>query len=58
MSIVSVAGDAVAAHFGFFGMFTGVDMACSSERTREMLGWTPTGPGLIEDIVKAGYFAV
>ena len=57
LPVRSVSGDAVAAHFGFFGMFTGLDMASSSERTREMLGWTPTGPGLIEDVAEAGYFA-
>ena len=45
-----------AEHFGWFGMFAGADMPASSERTRELIGWTPTGPGLLEDIDRAGYY--
>jgi len=44
-----------AEHFGWFAMFAGMDAATSSAWTRETLGWTPTGPGLIEDIETAGY---
>ncbi len=55
--VESVSGEAVTAQFGFFGMFVGVDMAASSEQTRALLGWEPTGPGLIEDVTEAGYFA-
>jgi hypothetical protein len=32
-----------------------MDMAASSERTRKVLGWTPTHPGLLDDIAHAGY---
>jgi nucleoside-diphosphate-sugar epimerase len=42
-------------HFGWFAMFASMDAATSSAWTRETLGWTPTGPGLIED-VRAEYF--
>lgn len=42
-------------HFGWFAMFAGMDAATSSAWTRETLGWTPTGPGLLEDIA-AEYF--
>lgn len=45
-----------AAHFGWFGAFTGLDMPASSARTRALLGWTPTGPGLLADIDQPGYF--
>ena len=45
-----------AEHFGWFGMFAAADMPASSERTREQLGWRPTGPGLLEDIDQAGYY--
>lgn len=45
-----------AEHFGWFGMFAGADMPASSALTREWLGWTPMGPGLLEDLDQAGYF--
>ncbi|MDR6626600.1 SDR family oxidoreductase [Caulobacter segnis] len=45
-----------AEHFGWFAMFAGMDAATSSAWTRDTLDWTPTGPGLIEDIAAAGYF--
>jgi nucleoside-diphosphate-sugar epimerase len=45
-----------AEHFGWFAMFAGMDAATSSAWTRDTLGWTPTGPGLIGDIAAAGYF--
>ncbi|WP_249675272.1 hypothetical protein [Pseudomonas abieticivorans] len=32
-------------------------MPASSERTCQWLDWTPTGPGLLEDIDQPGYFA-
>lgn len=43
------------AHFGWIGMFFGMDAATSSAITRETLGWTPTHPTLIEDL-EAGYY--
>ena len=46
-----------AEHFGWFGGFAASDMPASSERTRQMLGWEPTGPDLIADIDQPGYFA-
>jgi nucleoside-diphosphate-sugar epimerase len=38
------------AHFGFIGMFIGLDAPASSEWTRGQLGWAPTGLGVIADI--------
>jgi nucleoside-diphosphate-sugar epimerase len=43
-------------HFGWFAMFAGMDAATSAAWTRDTLGWTPTGPELIEDLETAGYF--
>jgi nucleoside-diphosphate-sugar epimerase len=43
-------------HFGGFANFAGADMCASSERTRTLLGWTPTGPGLLADIDQPGYY--
>lgn len=44
------------AHFTWMAGFAGLDMAASSARTRELLGWTPTQPGLLQDIERGGYF--
>jgi nucleoside-diphosphate-sugar epimerase len=41
-------------HFGWFAMFTAADVPASSQHTRALLGWTPTEPGLLEDL--EGYF--
>lgn len=40
---------------GFVGRFFGADAAASSAATGELLGWTPTGPTLLDDI-RAGYY--
>lgn len=55
--VVSKAPEEAEAHFGWFTMFAGMDMPASSVRTREMLGWAPTGPGFLEDIGGAYYYA-
>jgi hypothetical protein len=43
------------ARFGFIGQFIGLDMPASSVITRELLGWEPTGPTLVEDIQAGAY---
>ncbi|MFH8385869.1 SDR family oxidoreductase [Kitasatospora sp. NPDC018058] len=43
--------------FGFLGRVLAVDQPASSALTRELLGWQPTEPGLIEDLDKGRYFA-
>ncbi|SOE93731.1 Nucleoside-diphosphate-sugar epimerase [Burkholderia sp. D7] len=43
-------------HFGWFGIFAGLDASATSQRTRELLGWEPKQPGLIADMEQAGYF--
>lgn len=52
---VSVPPDDVAEHFGWIGRFFAADVAASSARTQELLGWTPTGPTLFEDIAAGAY---
>ena len=44
-------------HFGWLGSFAGIDMAASSERTRQALGWTPKEPSLLEDLDSDAYFS-
>ena len=55
LPLVSKTQDEAAGHFGWFTMFAGMDVPTSSARTRELLGWNPTEPGLIADM-EAGYF--
>jgi nucleoside-diphosphate-sugar epimerase len=43
--------------FGFLRMVLAVDQPASSVLTRELLGWRPVQPGLIEDLDKGHYFA-
>jgi nucleoside-diphosphate-sugar epimerase len=52
----SVDPDDAAAHFGWIGAFFAVDTPASSELTRRWLDWTPTHPGLIEDLAAGSYF--
>lgn len=53
---VSLGADEARAHFGWFFGFACVNQPASSERTRAVLGWAPTGPNLLADIAEAGYF--
>lgn len=46
-----------AEHFGWFATMAGANMAVSSERTRALLGWKPTGPDLLTDLDQPGYYA-
>jgi len=46
----SITPEEAPAHFGFLAMFAGRDAPTSSRLTQERLGWTPTGPGLVEDL--------
>jgi nucleoside-diphosphate-sugar epimerase len=57
LPLKSLQGDEVQAHFGWLGMFAGLDLRASSEITRKKLGWNPTGPGLIEDLRNMDYAA-
>jgi nucleoside-diphosphate-sugar epimerase len=45
-----------AEHFGWLSRFIGLDGPASSAWTRELLGWQPTGPSLIDDLGKGHYF--
>jgi nucleoside-diphosphate-sugar epimerase len=57
LPVTSVAPDDVQDHFGWIGTFFSMDLAATSAMTRELLGWAPTGPTLIEDIDAGGYSA-
>ena len=40
---------------GFFGLMQTRDHTTTAARTRELLGWGPTHPGLLEDIAAGHY---
>jgi nucleoside-diphosphate-sugar epimerase len=44
-----------AAHFGWIGGFFGMDSPASNTLTRELTGWTPTHPGLLDDLNAGRY---
>lgn len=54
--VVAKSQEEAAAHFGWFAHFAGIDCPASSQRTRELLGWQPTKPGLIADLERGRYF--
>jgi len=57
LPVTSITADDVQGHFGWSGTFFGMDLAATSTATRELLGWTPAGPTLIEDIDAGAYSA-
>lgn len=54
--VVSVAAEEAAGHFGWMAGFIGLGLPASSTVTRELLGWKPTQPDLLEDLDKGHYF--
>jgi nucleoside-diphosphate-sugar epimerase len=55
MPATRVAADRAAEHFGWIGMFFGADAPASNTLTRELLGWAPTQPTLLQDIAAGHY---
>jgi nucleoside-diphosphate-sugar epimerase len=58
LPVVSLTPEEAPAHFGWLAMFAGLDLPASNAKTRELLGWNPTGPGLIEDLKRMVYSKV
>lgn len=52
----SVAPDDAGEHFGWLGPIVAGDSPASSALTRELTGWAPEQPGLIEDLDAGHYF--
>ena len=50
---VSKTAEEAASHFGFLAYFVSADFQASSTKTKQALGWSPTGPGLIADLQKS-----
>ena len=54
--VVSITREQAAEHFGWLGLFAGLDCPASSALTQERLGWRPTAqPGMIEDLNNMRY---
>lgn len=43
-------------HFGPLGHLVGLDSPASATISRELLGWDPSGPGLLEDLEERHYY--
>ena len=56
LPVVSIAPEAALEHFAPLGGFVGIDSPASSTLTRELMGWEPTHPGLIDDLDQGHYF--
>jgi nucleoside-diphosphate-sugar epimerase len=54
--VAAIAPEDAGEHFGFLAGFLAVDSPASSALTRELTGWQPTRPGLLEDLDKGHYF--
>jgi nucleoside-diphosphate-sugar epimerase len=54
---VSITAEAAQGRFGFLAAFVALDIPVSSELTRELLSWEPSGPGLIADLEQGHYFS-
>jgi nucleoside-diphosphate-sugar epimerase len=54
--VVSISPKDAAEHFTWLAGFLGLDSPASSALTRELLGWQPTQPGLINDLDQGHYF--
>ena len=56
--VESVSAREGAKQFSWFGEFVATDNPASSARTRDQLGWEPTGPSLLDDLQGPGYFGI
>lgn len=55
LPVRSVTPERVGDHFGWLGRFFSWDVPASSTVTRDLLGWQPVGPGLLEDVLSGAY---
>ncbi len=56
LPVVSISPEDAGAHFTWLAGFLAVDSPASSRLTRELVGWEPSGPRLIEDLEEGCYF--
>ena len=56
LPVVAISAEDAAEHFAWLAGFLAADSPASSTLTRQLLGWHPTQPGLIDDLEKGHYF--
>ncbi|MFC8391435.1 MULTISPECIES: SDR family oxidoreductase [unclassified Streptomyces] len=56
LPVVSIPPTRADDHFGFLGAHAQADNPSSSTLTRDLLGWKPLHPGLIDDLAQGHYF--
>ena len=56
LPVASIPHEEAGEHFTWLAGFLGLDVPASSALTRELFGWQPTHPGLIDDLEKGHYF--
>jgi nucleoside-diphosphate-sugar epimerase len=57
LPVVGKSREEASSHFGWIGLFFGIDGPASSAQTQERLGWHPSQPALIPDLDAEHYFA-
>lgn len=57
LPLTSVPAEKAGDYVGFLGRFWGTDGPASARITRNLLGWRPVRPGLIDDLEQGHYFA-
>ncbi|SDJ09870.1 Nucleoside-diphosphate-sugar epimerase [Frankineae bacterium MT45] len=57
VGVESVPAEKALEHFDWIGRFFGADAPASNSRTRELMDWAPTHPGLIADLEAGSYFS-
>ena len=55
LPVASIAREDASSHFGWIGTFFGMELTATSTATRALLGWTPVGPTLLEDLAAGAY---
>jgi nucleoside-diphosphate-sugar epimerase len=56
LPVVAISPEDAAQHFAWLASFLAADSPASSALTRELVGWQPTHPGLIDDLDQGHYF--
>jgi nucleoside-diphosphate-sugar epimerase len=56
LPVVAISPEDAAEHFAWLAGFLAADSPASSALTRELVGWQPTHPGLIDDLDRGHYF--
>jgi nucleoside-diphosphate-sugar epimerase len=56
LPVVAISPEDAGEHFTWLAGFLAADSPASSALTRELVGWQPTHPGLIDDLDQGHYF--